>query len=60
LMFLVLMVDAPRSPAASHRGPAINVFYVDGERSLISFSTRQRAHRQYFLALWCAPSDLQH
>jgi hypothetical protein len=39
------MVDALGSPApAPPRGPAIDIFYVDGGRSQISVSTRQGAH----------------
>jgi hypothetical protein len=58
--FLVLMVDAPRSPAlAPVRGSTVNVFYIGGERSRISVSTHQGAYRRRFLA-WMvdAPESL--
>jgi hypothetical protein len=38
------------SPAPP-KGPAVDVFYVDGGRSRISVNTRQGGHRQCFLAL---------
>jgi hypothetical protein len=34
--FLVLMVEAPRSPALPHRGSIVDVFCVDGGHSRIS------------------------
>jgi hypothetical protein len=50
--FLALMVDALGSPApAPLRGPIIDVFYVDGERSRISISTLQGVSHRRFLAL---------
>jgi hypothetical protein len=58
--FLALMVDALGSSApAPLRGPIVDVFYVDDERSRISISTRQGARRQRFLPLMMdAPRSL--
>jgi hypothetical protein len=41
LRFLVLMLGAPGPPAPLFRGPAIDVFYVDGARSRISVIVSQ-------------------
>jgi hypothetical protein len=50
--FLVLMVGALGSPAPTPpRGSVVNIFYVDGERSWISVSTRQGPCRRCFLGL---------
>jgi hypothetical protein len=46
------MVGAPESLApAPHRGPTVDVFYVDGVRSRISVSTRQGARHRHFFSI---------
>jgi hypothetical protein len=50
--FLALMVGALGSPAqAPPRGLAVNIFYVDGERSWISVSTHQGGSTLTFLSV---------
>jgi hypothetical protein len=58
-MFLMLMVDALGSSTAPTRGSTVNVFYVYGGRSRISYSTRLGAHRRCFLHWWWALLDLR-
>jgi hypothetical protein len=50
-MFVTLMVDALGSPLAPPRGSTVNICHVDRERSRISVSTSQEAHRRRFLTL---------
>jgi hypothetical protein len=48
--FLALNVGAPGSTTlAPPRGPAIDIFYIDGGRSRISVNASQGAHRRRFL-----------
>jgi hypothetical protein len=50
--FLALIVGALGSSAlAPPRGPAVDIFYIDGGCSRISVSTSQGGHRRRFLAL---------
>jgi hypothetical protein len=50
--FLAYMVDAPGSTApAPPREPTVDIFYVDGGCSWISFSTRHGDSYRCFLAL---------
>jgi hypothetical protein len=58
--FSTSMVDAPGSPLLPPRGPAVDVFCVNGGRSLISIIASHGPRCRRFLRQWWVLPNLRH